>query len=230
MEVKEVKAINEEKVSHEVKEGKEDTSANEEKAAKEVKVEKEEISATGEEAAHEAKVRKSTKVIEDISESQKLSIIDNFKMIMTEKYATFSGRAGRAEYWKFMLIYISFSIVVGLLRYLAVKEGFYFAKYIEMALHLPFIIPFLALSVRRLHDINLAGWLFVSYFIPLLGQLIFIYFNVQRSIPYSNKYGYMPGDGILMEMPPEYIADMELAEKYNSSSWPFSSTKKDDEK
>lgn len=98
------------------------------------------------------------------------------------KYATFSGRATRSEYWYFVLLYFIVNIVgvaIGLITNISI-----IANLVSLAL----IVPYLAVSVRRLHDIGKAGIMFLVALIPLVGAFIFLYWCVQPSVE-DNQYG-----------------------------------------
>ena len=72
-------------------------------------------------------------------------------------YADFKGRAPRAEYWWFYLMTVILSIPLGLLdKALSTRD------ILETILNLVLLVPWLAVTVRRLHDTNRGGgWLFV---------------------------------------------------------------------
>jgi len=78
-------------------------------------------------------------------------------VIPLKKYATFSGRAPRAEYWWFYLATVIGSFAVKLVDKLAGDLGIFDAIY-SIAL----IVPQIAVTVRRLHDTDRSGrWLFI---------------------------------------------------------------------
>ena len=103
------------------------------------------------------------------------------------KYATFSGRARRSEYWYFFLCY---TILTGILSFLARNSTVlgYVSGVIEIAL----FIPMLAVSVRRLHDIGKSGWFYLIGLIPLVGFIIMIVWYCRDSAPGQNMYGPNP--------------------------------------
>lgn len=72
------------------------------------------------------------------------------------KYATFRGRATRAEYWWFSL----FNTLLGMVAYAAVQHlmGTEAADGAASILQLVLFLPMLAVGVRRLHDIDFRGW------------------------------------------------------------------------
>jgi uncharacterized membrane protein YhaH (DUF805 family) len=79
------------------------------------------------------------------------------------KYATFSGRARRSEYWYFalfnFLIGLVLAIIGKILPFLAILSSLY---------GLAILIPGIAISVRRLHDIGKSGWTMLIYLIPAI--------------------------------------------------------------
>jgi uncharacterized membrane protein YhaH (DUF805 family) len=76
------------------------------------------------------------------------------KTCLIEKYATFSGRASRSEYWWFVLAYVIGAVIVSLLGI-----GFLYLIYT-----LALIVPAAAAGYRRLQDTGRKGWLI---FIPI---------------------------------------------------------------
>ena len=57
------------------------------------------------------------------------------------------------------------------------------------------LLPSLAVSVRRLHDIGRTGWWLFIYFVPVVGPLLLLYFFVQPSDEAPNRYGPVPQPG-----------------------------------
>ncbi|RZI74846.1 MAG: DUF805 domain-containing protein [Variovorax sp.] len=96
------------------------------------------------------------------------------------KFADFSGRATRSEYWWFVLAYFLLALVTGFIH-----------EYLYFLVVLVFLVPMISAGVRRLHDIGKTGWLLLIGLIPLVG-LVLIYFMVQPSQPESNAYGAPP--------------------------------------
>lgn len=96
------------------------------------------------------------------------------------KFADFSGRATRSEYWWFVLAYVIVAVVVSLIH-----------DYVYVLAVLVFLIPMISAGVRRLHDIGKTGWLILLGLIPLVG-LVLLYFMVQPTQPQANEYGEPP--------------------------------------
>lgn len=117
----------------------------------------------------------------------------DYYLAVLQKYAVFSGRARRAEYWYFLLFHI---IVITVLSFLSRIIGF--LGVMLMGLYsLGVIIPHLAVAVRRLHDTNRSGWFLLVGLVPFVGGIILIVFLAQDSQPGVNQYGPNP-----KEVPP----------------------------
>ena len=93
------------------------------------------------------------------------------------KYATFNGRASKSEFWWWTLFVVLISIVGQML-------GDIPAAIIALGT----LLPYLAVSSRRLHDIDRSGWWQLIGFLPLIGWAIMIYWCVQDSTG-ANAYG-----------------------------------------
>jgi uncharacterized membrane protein YhaH (DUF805 family) len=111
----------------------------------------------------------------------------NWYLGVFKKYADFNGRACRSEFWYFTLFnFLALVILAGI----GTQVSFFYAIYFIYALGA--LIPNLAVSVRRLHDIGKSGfWLFIVL-VPLIGALVLLYFQVQPSQSSSNDYGAVP--------------------------------------
>lgn len=103
------------------------------------------------------------------------------------KYATFSGRATRSEYWYFVLFNTIIFVVLGF-----VSESFGGSGSLAGLYGLISFIPGLALIVRRLHDVGKSGWFFFIILIPIIGILWLLILYVTDSTPGANKYGPNP--------------------------------------
>ncbi|MEI8611024.1 DUF805 domain-containing protein [Enterovibrio norvegicus] len=109
-------------------------------------------------------------------------------------YAKFSGRARRREYWGFFLIQ---NIVLVLCVFIDIAEaGLSQFQAVDLQATLLWLaltlLPAIAVTVRRLHDINKSGWWWLIIVIPVLGQLIFLVFTLLRGTKGTNRYGCDP--------------------------------------
>ncbi|NLC70306.1 MAG: DUF805 domain-containing protein [Desulfuromonadaceae bacterium] len=104
-----------------------------------------------------------------------------------KKYAVFSGRARRTEYWMFFLINLLIAIGISLVEGILGSPGVVGSLY-----SLAVVIPGIAVSMRRLHDTGRSGWWLLIGLIPLLGAIVLLVFMVQEGNPGPNQYGASP--------------------------------------
>ena len=107
-----------------------------------------------------------------------------------KRYAVFSGRAQRKEYWYFYLYYFVFFCAFMVIDFVT---GYYHAQagvgLLSGILFLILLIPGLAVGNRRLHDTNRSGFWQFLWLVPILGTAILIFFLSSDSHPEDNKYG-----------------------------------------
>jgi uncharacterized membrane protein YhaH (DUF805 family) len=102
-----------------------------------------------------------------------------------KKYADFTGRARRQEYWMFILIYMVINIVLAVLG----------LETISALVGLILLIPSISIAARRLHDTGRTGWWQLIVFIPVIGFIVLIVFLAQDSHD-ANDYGENPKSGV----------------------------------
>jgi uncharacterized membrane protein YhaH (DUF805 family) len=110
-----------------------------------------------------------------------------------KKYAVFGGRSRRKEYWYFALFSLIITLVLVIIDSaigtfnstsgLGLLSGIY---------SLAILIPSIAVSVRRLHDIDRTGWWVLISFIPFIGTIVLLVFAVLDGTPGNNRYGPNP--------------------------------------
>lgn len=117
----------------------------------------------------------------------------NWFLNVFKKYATFSGRAQRAEYWYFflfyILIFIGLSVVDSITGSFSAEAGM---GLLGGIFALASLIPSIAVGVRRLHDTGRSGWWLLIALVPLIGAIVLLVFTVQDSAPSDNAYGPNP--------------------------------------
>ena len=123
--------------------------------------------------------------------------MDWYLDVLKNKYATFSGRARRKEYWMFVLINLVVSVVLALIDGLIGSVSESGMGLLSSVYSIGVLIPSLALSVRRLHDIGRTGWWVLISIIPVIGAVVLLVFMLLDSEPGSNRYGANPKEGIL---------------------------------
>lgn len=110
------------------------------------------------------------------------------------KYATFSGRATRHEFWMFYLfmnivLYVPLLIGLSLLTDDSTAGAGIFFIVISIILTIGLVIPLLAVCVRRLHDIGQSGSYLLMSLIPFAGPIIMLVAFAKDSQPGKNQYG-----------------------------------------
>jgi uncharacterized membrane protein YhaH (DUF805 family) len=96
-----------------------------------------------------------------------------------KNYTLFTGRAGRAEYWYFVLVNVIISVVLGVI---GGAIGF---KFLGNVYSLAVLVPSVAVGVRRMHDVGKSGWFLL---IPIYNLIL----AVTPGVPQSNEYGPTP--------------------------------------
>lgn len=97
--------------------------------------------------------------------------LDQYKTVVMDKYAQFSGRASRKEFWMFVAVNLVISVLIAMTR----------IEMLSTLYGLALFIPGLAVAIRRLHDTNRSGWWLLIGLIPLVGAIILIVFLAQKS-------------------------------------------------
>ncbi|MFT2719850.1 DUF805 domain-containing protein [Deinococcus sp. A31D244] len=121
--------------------------------------------------------------------------MNEFIEVVTKKYAQFTGRARRREFWMFTLVYGVINIILTVIdNALGISTGDtlndvgVFSGLFALAM----LIPHLAVSVRRLHDTGRSGWWVLLGLIPVLGWIALIIFMATDGEVDSNKWGPNP--------------------------------------
>ncbi len=118
-----------------------------------------------------------------------------FLKVVKDNYANFNGRAGRQEFWMFMLfsflIYIAFMILSVVLGFISEKLVF-IPSILMMVFALGILVPSIAVGVRRMHDTGRSGWWVLTVLIPFVGGIVYLILCVLPSQPEENIYGPSP--------------------------------------
>jgi uncharacterized membrane protein YhaH (DUF805 family) len=109
-----------------------------------------------------------------------------------KKYAVFSGRTTRKDYWLFLLYA---GMLVFILIFVDVFLGTFDEEsgygYLSGIFYLGSIIPGISNGVRRLHDINKSGWWYLLFLIPIVNIWLFILFCKKGDLE-DNRFGKSP--------------------------------------
>ncbi len=114
-------------------------------------------------------------------------IIANYKKVLLS-WSDFNGRTRRREYWFYFLALIVIYIVAGIIDGVLLRGGKGLFLPLAILIHL---VPNLAVSFRRMHDIGKSAlWLLIGL-IPVVGGLVILYFSAKDSDA-DNIYGPNP--------------------------------------
>ena len=111
-----------------------------------------------------------------------------------QNYANFSGRARRSEYWYFTLFMCIVTAVLSGINAAVFGPDAQMTVFtvIQGIFSLATLIPSLAVTVRRLHDIGKSGWFYLLALIPIVGGIILLVWECKDSEPGTNNYGPNP--------------------------------------
>ena len=129
-----------------------------------------------------------------------MTFSESVKTCLTTKYACFSGRASRSEYWWFQLFFaiidfIGFVIGVSLITdpVEVLDTMFDGGQIVDGIIGLLVLIPMWSVLFRRLHDIGKSGWNCLWHLLPLIGSIVLLIFMLRKGDENENKYGPVPG-------------------------------------
>ncbi|WP_336140534.1 DUF805 domain-containing protein [Acinetobacter ursingii] len=115
---------------------------------------------------------------------------DNYRQAIVtcfKKYIVFSGRARRSEFWYFQLFCF---IAMLVFTYWGTKSEL--MDTIGIIFFFATLLPILAVTVRRLHDLGRSGWLILVALIPFIGVFVVLFWATQEGNPDHNQYGPSP--------------------------------------
>ena len=122
-----------------------------------------------------------------------MEAINWFQTVVTKHYVDFQGRARRAEYWWYTLVYVIIYVILAIIQNAlnlnAVLTGIF---------GLALLLPSLGVAFRRMHDIDKSAWWLLIGLIPLVGAIVLIYWFVQPGTSGPNQYGPDPKSGTAM--------------------------------
>lgn len=132
-----------------------------------------------------------------------------------KRYAVFSGRSRRKEYWMFALLMLILGVIAAAvdillgfgMTYRAVSDTGYGAGAttyngpLEILLSLGTLIPSLAVTVRRLHDLDKSGWWLLILLVPFIGAFVLLVFMCIEGTRGANRFGPDPLAGERPDIP-----------------------------
>jgi uncharacterized membrane protein YhaH (DUF805 family) len=117
-----------------------------------------------------------------------------------KRYADFSGRSSRKEFWMFVLFLVivtlalvSAAVIVS--PHGAKNHGAGLVFFAALGLFwLGSLVPYIAVHVRRFHDQDRSGWFYLLGAIPYIGGAVILFFMVRPGTPGPNRFADDPLD------------------------------------
>ena len=120
-----------------------------------------------------------------------IGFIDAIKLGF-KNYVNFGGRSTPAELWWwvlfcFLIVWVFGGWILGAVgTFVPVIDPLRFIVFYGL------IVPSLAVSSRRLHDINKSSWWLLLLFVPVLGWIVLIVWSIKKGDKGPNRYGLYP--------------------------------------
>ncbi len=111
-----------------------------------------------------------------------MNLIDTYLKVI-KAFGDFKSRTARVEFWVFTLLNILVSVIIGTLSH-----------HLSMVYSLVVLVPGLAVSIRRLHDVGKSGIYILWVLLPVVGWIYLIILFVGESEIRANKWGDVPVD------------------------------------
>ena len=118
-----------------------------------------------------------------------MTFSEAIKTSLVNKYATFSGRATRSEYWYVVLFGYLLALLIVFLGMIIDSPELIIG--LSTVLSLILLVPGLAVCIRRLHDTGRSGWWYLLVLIPYIGAVALLVIFCLKSNE-DNKYGPKP--------------------------------------
>jgi uncharacterized membrane protein YhaH (DUF805 family) len=110
-----------------------------------------------------------------------------------QNYVGFSGRAVRSEYWYWYLFFVLVAIASALIDFALFPRVD--ISPVNTLAELALLLPSVAVSVRRLHDLDRTGWWLLIILIPLIGAIVLLVWFCMRGTVGPNRFGPDPLGG-----------------------------------
>ena len=115
--------------------------------------------------------------------------------LVISRFADFSGRSRRKEYWMFQLFHTIFGILAVFLDYLLSTQVYGTLGWVTIVYATVVFIPGFAVYVRRLHDVGKSAWMLLVALIPIIGAIWLFVLTLTEGDHGMNAYGHDPMEG-----------------------------------
>jgi uncharacterized membrane protein YhaH (DUF805 family) len=122
-------------------------------------------------------------------------------LLPLKRYAEFSGRSRRQEYWMYALLHLLITLVfvalmavslIGMDREQGLGAGFFLVLALWAVVSLALLVPSIAVQVRRFHDLGYSGWFWLINLVPYVGPIVVLVFMCLDGNRGDNLYGPDP--------------------------------------
>lgn len=120
-----------------------------------------------------------------------MDFVSAISTCMVKKYADFSGRASRSEFWFFTLFLFLAGFVSAIIDMMILNFHPDDIGPINLIVTVITLIPTIAVAARRLHDVNQSGW-WQLIILTVIGIPVYLYWVISRGTNGNNDYGTDP--------------------------------------
>jgi uncharacterized membrane protein YhaH (DUF805 family) len=120
-----------------------------------------------------------------------MTLLEAVRMSLA-RYASFGGRARRSEYWNVTLFHLLAILLANVISYLVMLATPALGFTLYSILIFGMLLPHVAVSVRRLHDVNRTGWWYLVGCVPLLGAIVLLVWFCTDGTRGPNRFGADP--------------------------------------
>jgi uncharacterized membrane protein YhaH (DUF805 family) len=144
--------------------------------------------ATGQDAGGAMPTPNQISTIEDPARPDANTFIGAIKDALA-RFVDFKTRSTRSQFWWWVLGYLLISIVAGFIDGAIGMSG---SDPVGLLVSVVLLLPSIAVSIRRLHDIGRTGWWLLLMLLPIIGSIVLLVFYCTKTQPAANQWGSPP--------------------------------------
>ena len=119
-----------------------------------------------------------------------MSFLYRVYLLVLSRVFSYSGRSGRSEFWGFLVANAIVSAVIFIIEKIAGLDHAQLGPYDAYVVLM--VLPWIALWIRRLHDIGKSGWWLLIALVPLIGAIVLFIWAARDSDLGPNRWGERP--------------------------------------
>jgi uncharacterized membrane protein YhaH (DUF805 family) len=121
----------------------------------------------------------------------------DYTLLVFRRWLDFRGRSRRSEYWYFTLSCLIVSIVLAAIEgAMGIGDGTALEDAgngpLSILFSLVTLVPGIAVSFRRIHDVGRSAWWLLLWLIPIIGWAVLLFWSIRDGDPNRNEYGPDP--------------------------------------